>query len=257
MSRLFIGARSPFYITIIVFLIAATPMWSVAATVQDKLGEAILFEVSVLPDARRHVDFLEYPAYLAVALENNGFSPSMSSRIVILDDGALQIKNAVVRYSGRKGDIYRYEASVSWSTGVGETSFKVPVEVDITAMQGGKIRILIYPPLAKYFPQELTDRISVKIGSLANLGVQKKVLDYFDRLASERGVAGTLQLILIDAYNRSVSGGAAGGREPGDAEPLSDQLLLLITLVIWLVIVPLTILGQSLWQRVKNRRASR
>lgn len=255
------GGPARLVLMMLIFTLSSQ-LWNGTATAQEKRGDAIAFEVAVLPDAQRHIELLTYPAYLAVALENNGLSPSMSSRIIIQDGKALQIKNAVLRYSGKKGTTYIYDASVTWSIGVGETSFKIPVEVDTSAMQNGKMRVLVHLSLAKYFPQDLIDRISLKINTLADMSVQKKMIDYLDRLAEkrglERGMEGTIELIMIEAYNRqSATGGAAAGREPGDAEPLSDQLLLLITLVIWLVIVPLAILGQYLWRKLKERRAAR
>jgi hypothetical protein len=68
------------------------------------------------------------------------------------------------------------------------------------------------------------------------------MLAYFDRLAKEqrdrkRGFDGMLEAIALEAYNRS-GGPAAPGRDRGEAEPFSDQLMLLATLAIWLIGFP-------------------
>ncbi len=44
---------------------------------------------------------------------------------------------------------------------------------------------------------------------------------------------------------------ASGGRDVGDAVPLSDQRLLILTLIIWLIVVPVALLVH----RLRRRRA--
>src|SRR4051794_37016717 len=74
-------------------------------------AEDIRFEVPVLPDFQRYLFLLEEPGIMAVALENNGLSPSLSSKLKVHEDGRkLEIRNAVLRYSGRKGTVFTYEA---------------------------------------------------------------------------------------------------------------------------------------------------
>jgi hypothetical protein len=61
-----------------------------------------------------------------------------------------------------------------------------------------------------------------------------------------------LEKILIEAYNRGTPV-ATGGREFGDAEPLSEQLALIFTLAIWLVVVPAGLLARR-WLRSRGVR---
>ncbi len=220
--------------------------------------DSMQFDVPILQEAKRHLELLEYPAYLAVALDNNNVGLGGAGKIMILDGKTLQYKTATLRFVEKKGPLYRYEGSVDWGIGMVQTSFKMPIEVDVSSMNQGKINVRVHLPLAKLFPQELTDRIRLKVTLLADLSLQKKMLEYFDALekkpVSGAGIEGTANLIMIQAYNLQASrAGDSLPREPGDAEPLPDQFLLLITLAIWLVIVPSVALGQYLWRKHRRR----
>lgn len=213
-----------------------------------------------MPNAARYMDLLAYPAYVAVALEDNGLNPSNSSRVIIRDGQTLQFRSVVVRYLDRDGPVFKYEAVIEWGLGITQATFKVPVELDVAAIGKGSVSVRVYPPLAKLFPEELVERIRLKAQSLAAPAAQKKMLDYLDELAKKQrpqsGIYGLIEQIMIDAYNQSASiPGATAGREPGDAEPLSDQILLLITLLIWGV-APLTILGWRYWRAHRRRGAA-
>lgn len=233
-----------------IFLATASP----AAFPADGKREALRFELDVQPEAKRYVELAGYPSYLAVILQNNGFSPSQSGRIIIENGRSLRFKNAVVTFVREEKGVFHYNAIVEWSIGIAESKFDLPVEADMSGIGNGKVSIRIYPPLAEMFPQELTERISLKLQSVASAAVQQRILEYLDGASGAAG-GGRLDLpalferILIDAYNLpAVAPGLSGGREPGDAEPLSDQILLLITLFVWIV-APLAWIGWRRWRR--------
>jgi hypothetical protein len=81
---------------------------------------------------------------------------------------------------------------------------------------------------------------------------------YLDDLATRGtppgGLDATMEAIMLDAYNRisSTPSGYVPDKDVGEAEPLSDQLMLLATLFIWVVMVPL---GIAITRR--RRRKSR
>ena len=80
-------------------------------------GDAMTLEFPVLPQAQRHVALLEYPPYLALALDNIGVKLTSSRKITILDAHSLQYRGTVLRYVHRNGSVYSYEASVGWGIG--------------------------------------------------------------------------------------------------------------------------------------------
>ncbi len=225
---------------------------------ERKSSQPLQFVIPVLPEAERYLDLLSYPPYLAVALENNGITPSNMSRIMIVDGHTVQSKNAFLRFSEKKRDVFIYQARMELEIATVKTGFTLPTEVDTSGIRKGTVTVRIYVPLAKLLPESLIEKIRGKIQSLTGEAVQKKMLAYFNDLEKRRpqgsGTAGMLELILIQGYNSSSSAGLGEGREPGDAEPWSDQVLFLATLGIWLVLVPFAILTIYLWRRFKRGR---
>ena len=218
--------------------------------------DEIRIEIPVVPALDRYAGLLEFPGYFGIALENNGFSPSMSSKLQVRENGrALEIRNASLRYVGRKGAVYTYEAAVVLNLGVSDSRLAFPVVVDLAQVPSGKVVVTAKPPLANLFPAELTDRIRIKASLIANATTQKKMLEYLDGLTrsasgGSSGFAVLAEAILVDAYNKGGGPAAVRGRDVGEAVPLSDQWMLLLTLAIWLLIVPAILL----YQRLRARR---
>jgi hypothetical protein len=231
-------------------LMLATPAFS------QKSENAVRFNVPVVPEAARHLEMLTVPGYLALALENNGFHPSVSSRLIVKDRESFQIRAGFVRYKGRKGTVYSYDTGVNLSLGVTDQEITVPVEVDTSSVSTGMLSVRAYPPLASFLPNSFLQRVELKINMLANLASQRAMLAYFDRLAEQqqakgRGFEGMLEAIALEAYNNSGGPGAGLRRDRGAAEPLSDQIILLATVAIWLIGFPIFLLF------VRRRRKAR
>ncbi len=228
----------------------------------DAPGESIHLEVPVLPAMQAYADLLQYPGYLAVALENNGLSPSLSSKLKLNENGrGAEIRNAVIRFVERKGDLYFYDAGLV--LGLADSKLTFPVVVDLASVASGKIAVTLTPPLAKLMPTEVIDRIQIKTQLMANAAAQQKVLDYLQNLSKEiaprggvdAGVEPLVVAILADAYNRGGGPSAPGDRESGDAVPLSDQWLLILTLVIWLLVVPAVLVAHKIRRHRRTKTA--
>ena len=210
------------------------------------------FEIPSLPGFERHAHLLERPGYIGVVLENNDLHPTFSSKMLVRDRGReVEVKQAVMRFTGRNAAVYSYEAGVS--LGIGKAAITFPVSVDLSALASGKTIVVAQLPLATLIPDEKRERIDTKARMLANVAAQQKVLDYLDRLAKTAGpgdAQALIEAILIDAFNRSGAPGMAG-HDVGDAVPLSEQWMLLVTLAIWLIVVPAALLIR----RLRRRRA--
>ena len=242
------------------FLVVLLPlMFSLPGWAQDGRKEAVQIDLPVLPAAQRYVELLAYPSYLAVALENNGFNPSYSSRLTLVDPQQLKLRAAVLKFTGRKGPVFTYSAGAALDLGVSESSISFPVEIDVSKVASGTVSVRLYPPLAKFIPQELLDRVTIKAQILSDVTAQQKLLAYMDGISKDiptsSGWAPVLERIMIDAYNRGSRSAMAPGRDVGDAEPLSDQTLLFVTLIIWLVLVPGILLARVAWGRLRHRKA--
>ena len=203
---------------------------------------AIKFEIPVLPEAGRYVDMLATPGYGVLALENNGMYASLSSRLMVKSREEFQVRNASVRFVGQKGAIYLYEAGAVLSLGMKEKAFTFPAEIDTTDVSKGRLVIRVYPPLAAIFPKELIDKIEFKGRALADFQSQRKLLDYLDRLVERTGNRERMRdAIAFEAYNnRSGQVGAQGAQPVGDT--LSDAVVLLLLVGIWLIGYPIFLL---------------
>ena len=204
----------------------------------------IKFDIPVLPEFARHADLLMYPPYLALALENNGINPSLTSRVTIADRASFQIKSGVVRFKQRNGEIYFYEAGLGLSPAGIDTKLLLPVEVDARRVTQGTLTIKVFLPLADLVSGDLQERIAFKISALAGIQSQRKVLAYLDGLMEQppkdRSIDGVLEKILIESYHRAVTAPSVASAQVdrGAAEPLSDQWLFLFTVCIWFIGLP-------------------
>lgn len=214
------------------------------------------FEIPTLPGFQRHVRLLEHPGYIAVLLENNDLPPSLSSKIIIRDRGReAQAKSGIIRFTGKSGALFNYEGGVS--LGIGKASITVPASVDVSALAAGRTIVVARLPLANLLSDEKRDRIQAKVRTLANTAVQQKILDYLDAMAKSAGSEpnALFEAILLDAYNRS-GGPAAARGDVGDAVPISEQWMLLLTLAIWFIVLPAALLIRRLRRRRTRPAAS-
>ena len=157
---------------------------------RNRPGTAVKLSIPVVPEAARHIDFLTVPGYAALALENNGLHPSLSSRLIVKDRESFRIRTAVVRYQGKQGAVYSYDAGVNFSLGIGETELTLPVEVDTSGIAAGTLVVRIYPPLATLLPHEFVARVELKARLLADFESQRKLIGYLNRLAKEQQAKG-------------------------------------------------------------------
>jgi len=232
-----------------------------AVTAVAEQRDAVSFELEVLPGAKRYVELAAYPSYLAVALKNNGFSPSDSGLLILKDGHSFRFKNAALAFIRQDKGVFHYTTTVEWSYAIGQYKVTVPVQADFSTIGDGKVRVSAFPPLGQLLPEGLTDRLRLKVQSLAAPAAQKRMLEYLDGLPGSKDgrmdTARMFERIMLDSHNlAAVAPGLAGAREPGDAEPLADQWMLLATLAIWLVIVPGFFVARAAWRMRKARKST-
>lgn len=219
---------------------------------------ALQFEIPIVQGVQKYLELLEYPAYLVVALENNGIKASNMGRPTLIDEHTVQLKSAMLRFAEKKGAVYSYKGSLEWDILLKHLKFEVPVEIDTSSASKGNIQVSVFLPLANLFPEALVEHIRMKIQILSGPEVQKRMLGYFDDLSKKTdpasGLQGLFTKIMLQSYSAPAEAGEVRApREPGDAESLSDQAYLLATLAIWLVIGPASIMAFIVWRNRKNR----
>lgn len=215
-------------------------------------ADELRFEIAVLPELKRYESLFAAPGYAAIALESNGLSPSLSSKLAVREGGkSVGMRYGTARFAGRKDALYQYDVAITPLAGADGPRIAFPATLDASALGAGNLVVTLRPPLATLVPAEITERIQIKLRAIAGPGAQRSMLDYLDRLAKDAARAGVTlnEAILLDAYERSA--GAAGAMHPdvGDALPVSEQWMLIATLLIWLVAVP------AAWLLRRRRRA--
>jgi hypothetical protein len=216
-------------------------------------ADELRFEIPTLPGFQRHAGLLEHPGYIGVLLENNDLPPTLSSKIVIGERGReAQAKSGIIRFTGKSGTTYNYEGGVS--LGIGKAAITVPATVDISQLAAGRIVVAAKLPLANLLSDDKRTRIEMKVRALANTAVQQRILDYLDAAAKRTGAepSALFEAILLDSYNRSGGAAAAARADIGDAVPISEQWMLLVTLAIWFILVPAGLLVYK-WRRRRSR----
>lgn len=220
-----------------------------AATAADAQG--IRFEVRTQPGASRHAWLLDYPPYLAAALENAGVRPSNAARVRFVDPRALWFRNAELRFESADGGLHRYRVRLKWNVGVADIDYDVNVLVDARQLAQDRVELVIQQSGTSLLPTALVDLIGLKIQSLAAPEAQAVVMRYLDGLPGGPDNAARRERILIDSYNLPGAAGGSCNREPGDAERLQDMGYFFATLVIWMIGMP------ALFFWARRRRARR
>jgi len=223
------------------FINAAVLILTLAAPFAGHGADEIRFDVSVLPEFQTYAALLSHPGYAAIVLENNGLSPRPGIKMIVKERGrAVEARNAILRFEGRKGELYSYEMGVVVGVGNLDTRLTFPVVLDVASLGSGKISVTMKPPLAALLPANFNVRLHDRVEMIAGISAQTKILAYLDQMAKGSPDApqwtAMVETILLDAYNRS-GGPATGKRDDEQALPTADQWMLIITFVIWLLLV--------------------
>lgn len=225
--------------------VATVALCALSSFAADRGGKDLVFKLPVVPELQRHLYLFENPAYLALVLENNGMSPSLSSKPVIKDRAGFEIRNLAVRFTGKSASVYRYTASLKLSLAGVVTEVVVPAEVDFSTLGSGSLTIKAYPPMAGAIPSFLLEKVDFKLRLIADLSRQREIVAYLDALPQKPPAAGALdprlEAIITEAYNRGTMT-VVSNKNTGEATPLSEQIGLILTIVIWLVGLPIVMI---------------
>jgi hypothetical protein len=236
---------------------AALLISSLAAPVAGHGADDIRFDVTVLPEFRKYSALFSYPGYAVLVLENNGLRPSPGSKLIVKDGGhVIETRNSVLRFEGRKGDLYSYELGAVFDLAF-DIRFTFPVVVDASSLSHGKITVAMKPPLASLFPTAFKTRVLRRVYVIAEMSAQTKVLAYLDQLTKKSSegteLSAMIEAILLDAYNGS---GGRGDANRGSEQtlPTRDQWMLIIIFMSWLFLVS-ALLVVYLWRQRHGKSA--
>lgn len=208
----------------------------------EAANQPIKFELSVSPELSVYADtLLVSPAYAAIALQNAGLPVSLSQPLKIISRQSFQIGPGKVGFQKKSANIYYYSVSLALPLG---KELSIPVEIDVIELKKGHISIVAYPPFSGLIPEDVLIRVESKLQILTNINAQRQLSVY---LAAKSGgknnpeaMLKLMDAIVFDAINNSSQiPGLQNSRQEGVAEPLKDQLLLIVSVLIWLLGFPL------------------
>lgn len=189
-----------------IFIILITLLILPSAAYTSSQSENVLtFSIPVIPDSPRFLDLLEYPPYLAVALEINGIIIKKYSKIKILDRHTLECIGVTVKYIKRADKLYFYQIEYGLDNINNKFLYGITLEIDTSKINEWIVRITIPPLLMSILPDDISDKIKMKMQILANIDNQKQMVKYFNKINSIDKQAGKtskmLEEILINGYN--------------------------------------------------------
>ena len=240
------------YFLIITFFIA---FFNAEMLYAEEAPADLKFEIKIVENASGFIELLQYPSYLAVALENSGIRSTNAGRILLVDRENIQFRNVSVRFLEKKGLIYRYTSHIQWDISMTQLTLDIPFEVDLRKLDEKIVEVSFYPKGSALLPDALVQKMQMKIQAIASQEAQQAIINYLQKISNKnkRGIDGMLETILIDSYNLPVVSYGDGRKEFGDAEPLKDQYYLLGTILIWFLFLPITI-GFLWWKKHRKIR---
>lgn len=209
------------------------------------VNEPIKFEIPVTPALSAYVGaFLVSPSYAVLALQNAGLPISLSTPIKLLNRQSFQAGPVKVFYQKKKNKVYFYNAVMVLPPG---KEISVPFEIDVSDIDNGRLKIRAHAGFSAFIPQDILSRVESKIQMLSNANSQKQLISYLvERSGGKLGDADAqsrfFDAIMFDAYNNSGrlnAGYIQSAREVGSAESLSNQMPLILAVIIWLVGFPI------------------
>jgi hypothetical protein len=208
-------------------------------------SDSLKIEIEVLPELSAYADPLfSAPAYAVLALQNSGLVLSLSTTVILESRASFRVGPSKLRFLERKGKIYHYSAILTLPLG---KEIVIPVELDTSEMERGRVVVDACPPVSSLIPQQLVVRVESKLRTLSIPSAQAQLHAY---LAERSGAnpedpvatAKLFDTIAFDALNQSsqspISGSSDTGKLVGTSELFSDQLALFMAVLIWLVGFP-------------------
>jgi hypothetical protein len=209
-------------ICILTIFLLSNNTWSSEIKIELKLSTKFI----------EYKSFFESPGYLVIAMQNSGIYLSNTKPINIINSKSIGYGGSNLNYIKNSGYIYYYIATYN----LGGNIINIPISINLKNLNMGAGELIIDMPTDKLIPDFLNDKIESKIKSLTDNKSQKDLLDYLETIKNYNNDI-TLG-ILIDGYNFS-NQQISKFKNEGRSEPLSDQLLFIFTLGVWLFCAPL------------------
>ncbi len=198
-------------------------------------------EIEISPEFSAYVGPLfSAPAYAVLALQNSGSALSLSTPAILESRTSFRVGALKVRFLELKGKTYHYSSTMTLPFG---KEIVIPIELDTSEMERGKLLISAYLPLSILILEQLRERVETKLQMLSTSSHQTQLLAYLvERSSANLGnpavTAELFDTIAFDSFNQLSQSSEGPKRVVEASGPVSDPHALFLALFIWIAGFP-------------------
>lgn len=174
-----------------------------AANASDDLQEVMRVNVPLAAGAEEYLSLLEYPSFVAMAIDNSGIELGILDNINVISNKDFSWSGVSIEFIKKDGQLFIYDAKLIAS--FGKVLPKIRLALDTANVGKGLVVVNVYSKYASLLPQEFASRFEPKLLKLFNVENQKHVLQYLQKFSNDNrqkdGRPNIGELILIDGYN--------------------------------------------------------
>jgi hypothetical protein len=202
-------------------------------------SDPVVIDLKVKPELSVYAPvLLPSPAFMALALQNAGLPLAFSKSITILSPESIRVGPGTLNYIRQENEIYYYKVELDLPLG---GKLEGQVEVNAGALSSGKLQIYFHSALSRLIPEGLLTRVESKLQFLVQPDSIELLISYLKERSAGRANPSDWgnrlrESIAIDALNQSVrSSTISVQRKVGNSEPLSDQYVLIFSVMTWIL----------------------
>lgn len=160
--------------------LVAVVVMSYQSIAMARTDNALEYTIPAIRGLERYIEMLEYPPYLALAIDNSGIRVGTGG-LVVVDKHTLQINYLRLKFVKKDGEVYAYNIEPALGLSLETIGLNLKVEIDCSQLRNGFVTMRIHMFRIDFFLSSVRNMIDYKIG-LASEDNQKIILKYLDDL---------------------------------------------------------------------------
>ena len=160
--------------------LVAVVVMSYQSIAMARTDNALEYTIPAIRGLERYIEMLEYPPYLALAIDNSGIRVGTGG-LVVVDKHTLQINYLRLKFVKKDGEVYTYNIGPAWGLSLESIGLNLKVEIDCSQLRNGFVTVRIHMFRIDFFLSSVKYIIDYKIG-LASENNQKIIIKWLDGL---------------------------------------------------------------------------
>lgn len=161
-------------------LLVSVMVMSCQSIAMARSDNALEYTVPVIRGLEQYIGMLEYPPYLALAIDNSGIRVG-SGGLVVVDKHTLRVNYLSLNFVKKDGQVFTYDIEPAFGISLDSVGLNLKVEIDTSPLRNGFVTLRIHMFNISFFLSSVKYMIDYKI-QLANEDNQKIILKYLDGL---------------------------------------------------------------------------